>query len=66
MTRIQIRIGEVILEKEASCRFIRSNLAILSYSMWKCRTQVIPAAFNVNSGDLTLSGSLQAKRIRHH
>ena len=61
MTRIRTRIGEVISEKGVSCRFIRLNLAILSYLMWKCKTQVIPAAFHVNSGDLTLSGSLQAK-----
>ena len=66
MTRIRIRIGEVTSEKGVLCPFIRSSLAILSYSMWKCRTQVIPAALNVNSRDLTLNGSLQTKRIRHH
>ena len=65
MIRIRIRIGEVISEKGVSCPFIQSSLAILFYSMWKCRTQVIPATFHVNSGDLTL-GSLQAKRFCYH
>ena len=66
MTGIRTRIGEVISEKGVSCPFIRSSLVILSYLMWKYRTQVIPTAFHVNSRDLTLSGSFQAKRIRHH
>ena len=54
MTRIQIKIGGVISERGVSCPFIRSSLAILSYSMWKCKTQVFPAAFHVNSGDLNI------------